>query len=167
MSNHEPGTVAVATVRGVPNVRVFRGEGFWRTAVEVGGNVTHHDFNDGVADDIRPLIVLDLDGYDRERAVTYLRNLARESRDVFDKSPSPRGKLANLIADQIEQQTKPPRIPEPGLLGVVKAHIGAGGPWTLTRSEYGWVCLDDGTLHDWDSLIDPVLVRPGIEDGAS
>jgi hypothetical protein len=58
-----------------------------------------------------------------------------------------------------------PRIPEPGLWGVVSAHYGsvAGRPWTFTRGECGWVCLDDGSCRVWDSLIDPVLIREGVE----
>jgi hypothetical protein len=163
MSTYEPGTVAVATVRGVPNVRIWRTPfSNWVSERAILQETAHVD---RVVTDIRPLVVLDLDGYDGERAVTYLRNLARESRDVFDESPSPRGKLANLIADQIEQQKKPPRIPEPGLWGVVEAGV------KEHDQRLRWVRLGDNYRPDdrgeydrlWCDLIDPTLIRPGIE----
>lgn len=74
------------------------------------------------------------------------------------------------LAEQITRQTKPPRIPEPGLWGVVEAgdeglkrrtwvrvpENTAGNNWTST----------DGWARVWDELIDPVLVRDGIEDAS-
>jgi hypothetical protein len=163
MSTYEPGTVAVATVRGVPNVRVFRGEGFWRTAVECGGNVTHHDFNDGVTD-VRPLVVLDLDA-----ALDHMGGGMSDLPDVLKDMRRGGGIFADRIADQIEQQTKPLRIPEPGLWGVVEAGV------REHDQRLRWVRLGDNYRPDdrdeydrlWSDLIDPTLVRPGIEDGAS
>lgn len=77
----------------------------------------------------------------------------------------------DYLADQIEAQTKPPRIPEPGLWGVVEAghkHLDDGrrsqfvrvattgrAQWVEREAEADW-CT-------WDALVDPVLVRDGIE----
>jgi hypothetical protein len=166
MSIYEPGTVAVATVRGVPNVRVFRGEGFWRTAVECGGNVTHHDFNDGVTD-VRPLVVLDLTDSELGFCQDHLRApmlTAHSGVTLY---------LLDKIAEQIEQQTKPPRIPEPGLWGVVEAPDGAQYVRIDTAPEnHSWQLLGEPSAVDeryvhWSDIADPTLVRPGIEDGAS
>lgn len=129
MSEYKPGTVAVATVRGVKNVRVMLDvDGEWLTATIVGGYQFHRDEN---VTDIRPQVLLDLDDYSGERAVNYLRNLARESRDVMGNTPSPRGKLALLIADQIEAQVRP-KTPEPkGLGAVVEGR--EGNRWVRTN----------------------------------
>lgn len=71
-------------------------------------------------------------------------------------------------------QTKPPRIPEPGLWGVVEAgheHLDGRRSKFVRVATTGiaqWV--ERGAEADWstwDRLIDPTLVRPGIEDGAS
>ena len=55
MSEYAPGTVAVATVRGVENVRVM-----WDGVDWVGAKV-HHSYEHGMEDvtDVRPLVVLD------------------------------------------------------------------------------------------------------------
>jgi hypothetical protein len=165
-ADYKPGTVAVATVCGEPNVRVAYADPsdvsmpwFVLTGKNAGDWAPM-----GKVVNIRPLVVLDLDHYDGERAVTYLRNLARESKDISGHSPSPRGKLANLIADQIEAQTKPPRIPEPGLWGVVEANVRSipRRRW-VHHEEARWIS-DTGVIAEWDDLVDPVLVRDGIEE---
>jgi len=113
--------------------------------------------------DVRPLVVLDLEDYSGERAVNYLRNLAQESRDVMGNAPSPRGKLALRIADQIEAQTKPPRIPEPGLWGVVEACVpGIPTSHWVHHEEGRWVPDTGVPFAEWDDLIDPTLVREGV-----
>jgi len=92
----------------------------------------------------RPLIVLDLDDHD---AVALARMLTEDGYED--------------IADQIEAQTKPARIPEPGLWGVVEA----GGYRWVRYSLAGyddWVDLL-GKQNEWDVLIDPTLIREGVE----
>lgn len=163
MTVYEPGTVAVATVRGVPNVRVMRyvitsGERMWLSGHRVDGVVVH---GDSYVTNVRPLVVLDLD--DPAAFAADLRWSHEEwaSRD-----------FANWLADQIEAQSKPPRIPEPGLWGVVEA------AYEGRRIQSKWVRMldggpdeqwtnDEGDWVDWDDLINPVLIRPGIEGGAS
>jgi hypothetical protein len=71
------------------------------------------------------------------------------------------------IAEQIEEQTKP-RIPEPGLWGVVEAWRSDqtradACTWVKRRGLKPWRC-DCGKKADWSDLIDPTLVRPGIEE---
>jgi hypothetical protein len=157
MSNYEPGTVAVATVRGVTNVRVFRIRDHhdvvrWVTADNLNGWLGHHDSD---VTDVRPLVVLDLELTDAAAAA-----LVSDLRECNWRA----------VANQIETQTKPPRIPEPtGFAPVVEAGVNQhderlrwyrnmAGSWTPSvRSEYA---------RDWDDLVDPVLVRDGIEDAS-
>ena len=66
----------------------------------------------------------------------------------------------DFTADQIEEQTKPARIPEPGLWGVVEAdgyrwvrfHSTAISRWSNMLSRES----------DWHSLPDPTLIREGL-----
>ena len=98
-------------------------------------------------------ILLDLDDYDAEKFVKFLRE------------------RAECIADQIEAQTKPSRIPEPGLWGVVEAQTSAEGQTFFTdrialfRDDKNlmkpWVCQRG--RYAWADLIDPVLIRQGVE----
>lgn len=69
-------------------------------------------------------------------------------------------------------QTKPPRIPEPGQWGVVKASFDPtrnGEPHkaikdgAFVRHGNVWRAVRDGYGCSWDDLIDPVLVREGVE----
>ena len=64
--------------------------------------------------------------------------------------------------------TRKPRIPEPGLLSVVEAGFEVGdGRRKFCRLEEdaeGW--SGAGSWFRWSDLIDPVLVRDGVE-GAS
>jgi hypothetical protein len=156
MSTYEPGTVAVATVRGVPNVRVIRytsRAGFrWLEASTGTVNI------DEQVTDIRPLVVLDLNEceYGRDAIIAALRT----------NDPASRYHQNDWLADQIEQQTKPPRIPEPGLWGVVEAGV------KEHDQRLRWVRLGDNYRPDdrdeydrlWCDLIDPTLVRTGIEE---
>ena len=105
---------------------------------------------------VRPLVVMDL--VNAEQTVKTLRIKANGS-GMFQA-----GVLCEL-ADQIEAQTKPPRIPEPGLWGVVEASstllpvarrwVRHTGPSTCWRDAFGNSAV-------WDSLIDPTLVREGV-----
>jgi len=145
MNALEPGLYK-ATVNGVPDVTVMKGRDEAAYLVSTGHLATRR-INSGPLTDARPLIVLDLD--DPERLVTILR--------------------ANCLwglADQIAEQTKPARIPEPGLWGVVEAsstyvderviymHTEGIGLWAWTTQARG--------SCKWDDLIDPILVREGI-----
>lgn len=78
------------------------------------------------------------------------------------------GSIGRDIADQIEAQTKPARIEEPGLWGVVKAGCGTYLPGSGIT--YNWVKHDrywmsksfpQLTVH-WADLIDPTLIREGV-----
>jgi hypothetical protein len=160
----KPGTVARATVRGVGDLLVMRtsgtrgGDDIWLSALHVGGwrSHTHADVTD-----VRPLVVLDLDGIVDPAGA--LRLIANE--DVVNAKRS----LLLGLADQIEAQTKPPRIPEPGVWGVVTANtIGANGKaqdhYLWVRTHGGWEAIaSTQRVRSWDDLIDPVLVRKGVE----
>ena len=68
------------------------------------------------------------------------------------------------VADQIEAQTKP-KLEEPGIGGVVKAacvHGGTVKTWVRVGSVW-YVADEPENPDDWDSLIDPVLVREGMD----
>lgn len=114
MSAYEPGTVALATVRGVPGVRVLRAGGpgvsgrkqapFWLSAEFVAGWRTHSDY---LVTDVRPLVVIDPEECGQvERVWLALRDgKALQSRDNLTAA------LRSLIA--------PPKPPEPTGLGAV------------------------------------------------
>lgn len=105
--------------------------------------------------DARPLTVLELLTDDRWRPSRLVRDLRRMD--------------WGLLADQIEAQTKLARTDEPGLYGIVEAscdHLYDRGPWVC--DELGWarIGLSDIRTHNhdgWDDLIDPVLIREGME----
>lgn len=136
-----------ATVRGVPDVTVLLNErNEWRSIVQVKGMIGHHH-ND--ITDARPLIVLDTkdsNGTLYHQLVAYLR----------------RGGWG-ITADQIEAQTKPARIPEPGLWGVVEASsMDYSSRRTYLHSLDGkWGSVKG--FNRWDRLLDPTLIRDGIE----
>ena len=156
MTTYEPGTVAVATVRGVEGVRVMRdaGGGWWSPRL-IGGGWKH--LNENVTD-IRPLAVIDPEDREQvERLADALRGVEwceidRDSTDALQVA------LCEYAAPT------PERIPEPGIWGVVEARSEA-----YLRTE--WVRRPDDLWHttgerrrEWDELIDPVLVRPGVGD---
>ena len=78
------------------------------------------------------------------------------------------GHVLQDLADQIEAQTKPPRIPEPGLFGIVEATVhGDEMPRFYIRDSWAdegplWVALGGSRREEWDDLIDPVLIREGV-----
>ena len=158
MSTYEPGSVAVATVRGVPNVRVMciDDENFpW--IVDTGHRQKSHDVTD-----IRPLVVLDLDP-----ALDHMGGGMSDLPEVLKDMRHGGGIFADRIANQIEAQTKPPRIPEPGWGGIVEASVREHDMRPLwTPNDQGfWACKDpDEYARNWGELIDPTLVRPGVED---
>jgi hypothetical protein len=75
------------------------------------------------------------------------------------RRPAGHGELLRWLADRVEGKPLP-RIPEPGLWGVVKAHNGIARKWV----HYGTGWRDAfGNHAEWDDLIDPVLIREGVE----
>ena len=150
MSALEPGLYR-ATVRSVPDQIVMVNDdsnGFTINKIGVcGGHVP------SLIEDARPLIVLDLG----RSSASCFAQVIRE--DGYDD-----------LADQIEAQTKPARIPETGLWGVVEA---TSAPYSNYRTQYvyrggtadptvHWARVMDGDLFDWDSLVDPTLIREGL-----
>lgn len=166
-ADYAPGTVAIATVIGVEGVRVSRYDGGWARLDDPDQFYSDNfDSQSGVAPwvtDIRPLVVLDLGDYSN-RADIYLRNLANDDHEAVGGGVTPRAKLAHLIADQIDAQTKPPRIPEPGLWGVVEASMDAGTTrLTWVRTPEFWYTAKWDSARSWSDLIDPTLIREGVE----
>jgi len=97
--------------------------------------------------DARPLIVLDLSAFISDAAL------------VADLRAGMTWGLNN-IADQIEAQTRPPRIPEPKHVGSLVMASATGrdsiGVWTKF-SEVGlfqWI-TPGGVIRQWSDLIDP------------
>ena len=125
--------------------------------------------------DARPLVTLDLEN--PGEFVHILRGVgiegdrnhrAADGTWVHIINGSISAKRLGIIADQIEAQTKPARIPEPGLWGVVEAVVqGDDEPDHFARipkggSVYHWVRISDGLNYHWDDLIDPTLIRDGL-----
>jgi len=153
MSGYQPGDVCIATVRGVKGVRVMRRTDHWITGNRVSAECVHHNT---YVTDVRRLIVLDLDAVDLRGGNSDVVADLRDPESMY---------AARYIANEIKAQTKPPRIPEPGLWGVVEA-----GVVELPHVVRGpFVHVDDtvwssrgGACFQWDDLIDPVLVREGV-----
>jgi hypothetical protein len=152
MNTYEPGRICVATVRGVPNVRVFRYAtrtyGFrW---MELNTGIVHSDEQ---VTDIRPLVVM-LENFGTRTDLSPLVNLLRD--DYI--SPLDRA-TSRSMADQIEAAVKPPHIPEPDL----GKHVTAGKP-DGTRAEFvrvgsrHWSEIGNGSGWEWADLIDPEAV---------
>ena len=70
----------------------------------------------------------------------------------------------DLTAAQIEAQTKPARIPEPMRWGS-KVRTARATYVLLDIATLGrrWLDEHDGQLYKWDALIDPTLIREGVE----
>lgn len=163
MTDYKPGTVAKAAVRGVPNVTVFAfAADTWASGEKVDGTRVH---DARLVTDVRPLVVLDLGALSADAphlaiwadAVDLLRRYESQLQSA----------LLGDIADQIEAQTKPPRIPEPGVWGVVEAKTGPRGERTLLvrsakASGADWTDVNDSQNWAWGDLYDPVLVREGV-----
>jgi hypothetical protein len=81
----------------------------------------------------------------------------------------PSGSATLMVAQEIEAQTKPPRIPEPGLWGVVEAKAPVDDrriEWVhgrATDAGNDWHSMDGMWSRVWADLVDPVLVREGVE----
>jgi len=162
MSTLEPG-IYRATVRGVPDQVVMFDRSDTQPHVRsidaVGGNYWHEV--DSITD-ARPLIVLDLD--DPAEFVTALVGTSSGNPADTDSDDMRLYALANMI----REQTKPARIPEPGLHGVVEAKSPRWDQvpqWTRYTTGDGnreqWIATN-GETAAWRNLIDPVLIRDGL-----
>ena len=153
MSTYPVGTVAVATFKGRENTRVFRTSDWWIAADAEGGTI-HHSRCDLITD-IRPLVVLD-------PADT------RVSQFVKFWLPDGGRSFASVVAQLIEAQTKPPRIPEPGLWGVVEASYAGEKRERYIHTDRAasacWIGAETATggYVLWAELDNPVLVRDGV-----
>ncbi len=131
MSGYEPGAVAVATVRGVKDVRVMRGAGIfqnhWYSNTPVTGSLT--SFSDAEVTDVRPLVVLDPDN--REDAVSLARVLDAEfARRGWANDGTPAPDVIDAVHAALRTAARPPEPPEPtGLGAVVKDRSGDRWVW--------------------------------------
>jgi hypothetical protein len=164
MSDYKPGTVAVATVRGTEEARSVKcDDGLWVTVETIDGCRWHSEAD---LTDIRPLVVLDFGYWTPECPGLVAEWIAKKARGDRDCTSA-----ALMVAQEIEEQTappKPPRIPEPGLWGVVSAHVnGKHGPqatYKWAHAPWGWEAIGSTqATRKWEDLIDPVLVREGVE----
>ena len=151
MTDYKPGTVAKATVRGVPDQRVMRHkDGGW-FSVEYADGFRHHRHLD--VTDVRPLVVLDLKSANPDSNPEILfENTLRALRKYG--TVGTRG-----IARQIEEQTRP-AIEEPGLWGVVRDT--AGEVWVCTEP-HRWTRILDGVEWPWVDIDNPEVVREGVQ----
>lgn len=163
-ATYEPGQVAVATVRGVPNIRVFKySDSMWSHVWDGERcSVRAADLTD-----VRPLIVLDPKRVPTPGFLLLAAKVMDDGRSGYEAESADLRSLATEIA----AQTKPPRIPEPGFIGsrVMAAQVGevegSERGWTKFRKD-GWIDVLDH-IRSWDDLENPVLIRDGVEDGAS
>ena len=165
MSDYKPGQVAVATVRGVPNVRVMRSATGWWSEGYVK-DFGYHGI--GLVTDVRPLVVLDPSALRGKMTAApsaeELPHWFRQAANANKHGDMTLGSQAlRLIADQIEAQTRP-AIEEPGLWGVVATGYDDGSSvdyWT--HGPGGWF-NERGDLVEWGSIKSPTLIRKGAND---
>jgi hypothetical protein len=149
MSALEPGRLYMAKVEGAPERLLFVETGGW--ADDMDGIARNPD----CITDARPLIVLDL-AYPGD-AVNALKMAARDGTNGDART------IYRTIADQIEAQLKPARIPEPGLWGVVWASLPDDptvSSWVHIRA-HRWYTEQHGVAA-WPLLVDPTLIREGV-----
>ena len=154
MSALEPGLYR-ATVRGVPgeSIVMVGDDGNSTFSLDGEGNVRRCY----VFTDARPLIVLDLDD-----PAEFVRALGECAPSNFADTDSDDFRIM-AIANQIREQTKPARIEEPGLWGVVEAEERDGTLATWLHHPGGWARPGRQLPVRWVGLIDPVLVRDGVQ----
>ena len=162
-TRYEPGTVAVITAlnQTEPYRAYFDGK-TWREC-------ENPMFCVDTPATIRPLVVLDLnETIGRSILPSWIRAAANKIDDPLKVVvPSSIAKDLRYIADQIEAQTKPPRIPEPGWGAIVEAGVVQHDErlrWQRSGDSF-WYCENvEENARNWGELVDPVLVRDGIED---
>lgn len=154
MTKYAAGTVAVATVRGVPNVRVMLavpGSAMpWIGNADDGRGTYWH--TDQQVTDVRPLVVLDL-------AAPAYGGAARVV-EALRRCPT-RDSVSLALADQIEAQTKPPAPRFPlGAKVRFNGEITSSDAWAKRRDErhlgivvdhfsHNDVRVYDTVEHDW------------------
>lgn len=152
-TDYEPGTVAVATVGGVEGIRVSRYDGGWAQLDDP--DLFYSDrYSADMVTDIRPLVVLDLSPHP-ENVTRLLAQAIENDDDLIGLKP---------MLHQIEAQTKPRRIPEPGWGEKVKARAGDDPKpyeWlrytTNPNVQCQWVS-EFCSPRPWPDLIDPEAV---------
>ena len=153
-----------ATVRGVPDTIVMLTDTFpgdvdpW---VSLTMSTDYRWHRHEHVTDARPLIVLDLDDWHPVAIAAWLSWV----RDAANRNRNDSG-MTRDIASQIEAQTKPARIEEPGLWGVVEASAYTDNVrrnWTRIGVSGGlrWITLG-WPIQAWDVLTDPILIREGL-----
>jgi hypothetical protein len=161
MSDYKPGTLAMIRDKATPDAREWRAvkddKGWFGTDPGMGW------VPDALVTHIRPLVVLDLDkvspsGNGHGGSVAY----------CIENHAADQCELVKRVADQIREQHVPRRIPEPGLWGVVSAHVnGKHGPqatYKWAHAPWGWEAIGSTqATRKWEDLIDPVLIREGVE----
>ena len=177
MSTYEPGTVATVTYRtnrhramrtGVPS-----NPGWEISFAE--GRTWVSDRTCEVTNVVR-LVVLDPEASPEPLNDLFAATFLDSAAEIVEKKVKRQVRevpFLRWLADQISEQSKPPRIPEPGLWGVVEAGWDSRGEAGLPRAE--WMRVQGNLWHStiagvsvaWSDLVDPVLIRDGIEDGAS
>ena len=156
MTDFKPGDVAILPANLSEPHTVFMTSNGW-----VDGDGDPRRGLDFFANQIRSLVVIDPE--DREQ-VGDLVNAYRGQPKWY--SATARESVDCMQAALREFATPtPPRIDEPGTWGVVEASC------IHTANRFQWVHDPDGYWHqiggpnapdDWDSLVDPVLIREGI-----
>ena len=148
-----------ATVRGVADTIVLVDETHMGHLGTWGNASSCHAPEDHITG-ARPLIVLDISTWFPHRAAALLK--------AFDQmSLNDAGAAAFLqdVLEQIEAQSKPARIEEPGLWGVVEASSSTVGTNLWVREGDGWTTLGaaySAHVSAFKHLIDPMLVREGL-----
>lgn len=158
MSEYEPGTVAVATVRGVPNVRVFRySEVSWVSSEPVKHTLVHHEV-EGHVTDVRPLVVLDPE--DREQ----VERLASACRAAFGWRTGADENDVTQTQVALRSLTRPPKPDEPkGRYAEVEDGDGyvwfrdPVGSWRRVDSPGNYVC------HMWESVPAVRVLSEGVQ----
>ena len=150
MSEYAPGTVAVATVRGVEGVLIVRtarrDEFAWYDTTE-----RHRWLKEDDLTDVRPLVVLDPLAWwpnetDRRRVISNLREWG-----------------ALFIADAIEAQTRPPKPAEPQGLGAV-VEDAEGSRWVrCDADETPWYRVDSDDWYSWRNLDAVRVLSEGVQ----
>ena len=164
MSAYESGTVAMVTAlnRSTPWRAFFDGK-TWR---ECGADAFCVD----TPTSVHPLVVLDPD--DLAQAESLAKALVEAMYAAGDRYSAANGVHAGTVSTALRALVKP-RIPEPGLWAVVEAST-CDDP---DRRKFGRVPSDgddadqwtesyDEVWRAWSDLVDPTLVRPGIEDAS-
>jgi hypothetical protein len=155
MSDYAPGTVARVTLRGEKTTyRAIIGvnDRWW------GPGLGTNPLRTSAFSVIRPLVVLDLTAHEADELASWL-----------DGTDAHMGVCDRVrVARQIRKQTKPPRIPEPGLWGVVsEGEPGAFEGIRYVRDdavlEFPWAMIGKGNRVAWHEIDKPVLVREGVQ----